>query len=187
MAATTVDEVTFCKAYLKLLYAQTPVLIRDKSFVGEGGELILLPEFPTPKKKRSVPSKDSQDRQINITIKSIKAPKFTESLVLSGSSSVIDVKQQLSQHAPAAAIKLLVKGKVIPDSRLLRDLTDSSELAFMAMVSATTAAPEPSTPETMTPTDTSAIPWPQIEQVLNTHMGASEAQTVLAKFKSVCN
>lgn len=188
---TTISETTFAKAYLQLLHSQTPKPVRDTSYIGTRGQYISIPEFPTPKKKAvtatsTIDEATALPSTIKVTVKSIKAPKFNEQFELAKTDIVLDVREKLNKYG--SSIKLLVKGKVIPESRSLQEVAgDSTEIAFMAMVSGEPLAskPEPTpTPDTRSTETSTAIPWEQIEQLLISHMGQERAAPVLEKFKS---
>lgn len=158
-------------------------------------------------------------RPFTVTVKSIKAPKFTakyesqDDQALTSTSTILDLKARLVADQKAqgvaiteAAIRLLVKGKVMPDSKQLGEVAgsdDVSELSFMAMVSAvapadaappsTTAAaadaeksPVPEAdadPEAEAPVELSAQVWAEIGQVLGKNLGGAKAAEALLRLK----
>lgn len=95
------------------------------------------------------------DSKVNLNIKSLK-PALKLNVEASVSDSVADLKKQINAAGgpPADAQRLLLKGKVLADSKLLKeyDLTDGATIMLMAKpggASPPAAAPAPSPSETL--------------------------------------
>lgn len=151
----------------------------------------------------------SSGRTIKVTVKSIKAPKFVVSFEkVATSDSILDLKQQIFETQgrelfgganadPAASIRLLIKGKVISDSKVLSDLAPVGveELSFVAMVSVVLAKPSPSAgsndedpvvevPEVASkPVVIDAALWSDIGKLLIIKLGSGAGSSALNKLK----
>ncbi|ODQ77093.1 hypothetical protein BABINDRAFT_163826 [Babjeviella inositovora NRRL Y-12698] len=100
-----------------------------------------LPKLSTDAKKPKLSKSTEDDKVVNLTIKSIKPPKFNQIISASTSTTIYTIKEQLIAEAEELAgtqveqLKFLIKGKVIADSTVLDALaTDTNKLSFMCMI-----------------------------------------------------
>lgn len=155
---------------------------------------------PSKSRKKAVP------QNVEVSIKSIKAPRFSHVKSFEPTATFGQVKEFLVETEPeivgASQIKLLLKGKVLHDTQLVSDLS-KDKLALIAMVSkaekpvetpaaaAAAAAPEPAAadPEPMDideadpqlnlpTTDSIALPWDKIRDLLETSLGDPEVTKI---------
>lgn len=157
-------------------------------------------------------------RLVRVTVKSIKPPKFTHVLEnVDASLTILDLKQQLlteldknnesssSQQqqkgldlAGLSAVRLLLKGKVLQDSKVLEDFLGpdegKDELSFIAMISATPAPASVPEPEPVSAPVKQASPvsdmveidpalWQEIAALLSAKLGPGPGSQALLRLK----
>lgn len=185
-----------------------------------------LSSSSSPSEGAGTPAGAAGSRLIKVTVKSIKAPKFVLTMDdVPASETVLDLKQRIVKLKggemvatagdaaaaaaaanvnvnvdAAASIRLLVKGKVMQDSKSLDAVAgDDDAVSFMAMISAVPAAaappaqvdadPEIEPPQeaaaaaATAPVEISAGVWAEIGQVLHTNLGAKSGAEALLKLK----
>lgn len=150
--------------------------------------------MPKAKVKKNRPS-GSNASTINVTLKSIKAPKFTTTLECKSSDTIHSVKEKLGQteHAKGCApssFRFLIKGKVASDTKLLSDLSeDGSDLTFTVMIKkqdeSATPEPEPE-PEPQVPVDLKKDDpaWTDIKEILVKRLGESDGTRIYSSMHS---
>ncbi|CAN6610476.1 ubiquitin-like protein Mdy2p [Trichomonascus vanleenenianus] len=167
------SETTFVKTFLTLLGSDIPPA---RSNVVSAP--VLFKQVPAPKKKVQK-NEASSARSVKLAIKSIKAPRFNQTIEVASTTSIYSVKEQLIKEIPDLAhykptnIRLLAKGKVASDAKTIDELTDDAELSLTAMLSA--PAPDQA--------DTAAVPidalpepvWSELKAVLDKHLGEASA------------
>ncbi|CCE66281.1 hypothetical protein TPHA_0P01230 [Tetrapisispora phaffii CBS 4417] len=118
---------------------------------------------------------DNASNAIKLTLKSIRAPKFSIEHEFSGNDTVLQVKLFLVNEKKVEQkeqLKLLLKGKVLHDKFLLSDL-NVTEATLNVMVSkpvlSTADEVEPEAPslDSVSPTVSYEVPWDEIETLLN--------------------
>ncbi|KAK9450795.1 uncharacterized protein V1518DRAFT_411732 [Limtongia smithiae] len=134
---TTVDESTFAKAFLHLLGGQTLIhhddYAPDPASLGPRPGLVLLPPMPTPKRKRT----PATAILASITVKSLRPPHFSFTLDDTPyTDTVLLLKSRISEKTdfPAAALKLLLKGKVLPDTKTVEGIVDADGKASLVVM-----------------------------------------------------
>lgn len=186
------DETTFAKAFISLLKTTGGKVLQDDYVVMDlpNKPLVALPEMPQPKRKIARTAGDSST--ITVNLKSIKPPKFNLSKVVSASDTVYALKKELLSDSSTGLtdahsvddIRLLIKGKVITNSKVLNDLVTDGSINFTVMV----AAPKPkedAEPEPELPSATvSEKSWAEIGEILTRDLGPVEGQNALQKFKA---
>lgn len=154
-------------------------------------------DFPTPDQQNA-----SSASSIKLSFKSIKPPfKFSHSFQASSNQSIYKTKTDLisavdvlkNGHIQPSDIKLLVKGKVYPDTVSLSQFPDP-EVSFMCMVSA------PSPTNTATGADPDDVPvekvqfnpkktistdtWTRIHELVASDLDQNQATALVSQWKS---
>ncbi|CAK7896945.1 ubiquitin-like protein Mdy2p [[Candida] anglica] len=213
---TTVER-PFASAFLELISLSEDAGANEFYSTTEYGKLASL--GPTlPKLKAVLPKKGAETsvaetRSFKLSFKSIKPPfKFSTQLVnVPETHTVYKVKSDLVEALPllkdagvtASDIKMLVKGKVIPDTSALSivAVAASDEISFMCMVSppkpqeVNTVEATPSTlddPETVSPAAFSpgTIPqgtWTKLKAVLVEDLGSANAEIAFERLQKSVN
>lgn len=118
---------------------------------------------PTRVAKRAVGS------EVELTLKSVRPPKFTLTEKFSGSATVFTVKQRIVQEGHCRhveSIKLLLKGKVLHDNVVLADL-GVSDAAVTVMIAKEADEPVVAANNTTPPaTEAASVPWDDIQALL---------------------
>ncbi|KAK9465478.1 hypothetical protein V1512DRAFT_241882 [Lipomyces arxii] len=193
----SVDEITFSKAFLHLL-ANRPIQYSDDYKIeshqlGERTGLVLLTHMPYDKRKRD--RNATVITNASLSIKSIRAPKFAISVNAPYTDTMLNIKSKIATETGIAlnGLKLLVKGKVLPDTRSVREIVDENgAAAIMVMVTPTTAP----TSE-MAPTQTIDVneenrdiekeidedTWLAIEHLVREKLGTVQGAKSFAKLK----
>ncbi|CCK67836.1 Mdy2p KNAG_0A01470 [Huiozyma naganishii CBS 8797] len=133
---------------------------------------------------------------VNVTLKSVRAPKFSVASSFQPDETVRQMKQFLVEHEETLQqveqLKLLLKGKVLHDSTLVRDLKAEDNSVINVMVSKPTVVEQTATPDEAPepaelPVDankTVEIPWDKIESVLqSTFASPEDAASSLQRLK----
>ncbi|CDO53925.1 hypothetical protein DV495_003374 [Geotrichum candidum] len=203
---SAISEQQFASGFLHLLHTNTPVFSATHTTSQSRGP-VTLTKMPAPKRKRTDAGLGSSADAAaaagpkrtfaKLTLKSIKAPKFTHTyapLAVDAQYTVLDLKQRAIDEnlVPAGSeLRFLLKGKVLKDSGLVADLGDEgAELMITVLVTAGAATTSPvSTPaeeekkEAISLTVDEPV-WAQIGQVLDNAYGSEKAAKVLEKLKA---
>ncbi|KAK9470225.1 uncharacterized protein V1510DRAFT_408596 [Dipodascopsis tothii] len=199
---STVDESVFCKAFLHLLSAQEEKY--DAKFTAEftieqrPSLKAPFPAMPVIKKKKAAVKDDSH---MTIGFKSLRPPQFNEEITsLQPSDTVLAAKRMLIASLgldyDLTSIRLLLKGKVVPDSRLLKEVVGpSGKCQFMVMMPSSRGSSQPATPSVsshITSKDGYSVPekvilsdavWSEISSVLEKHLEADEVKAALERLQ----
>lgn len=150
----------------------------------------------------------SISKVVEVTIKSIKAPKFVHSKSFESTDTVGQIKEFLveteSEIYTTGQIKLLLKGKVLHDTQLVSDL-NQDKISLVAMVSKaekpveTAPLPKPAQepepelelmdvdmedPQLDLSSQTDIdLPWDKIRTVLESSLDASTASVALGRLQ----
>ncbi|ANB12682.1 Mdy2p [Sugiyamaella lignohabitans] len=160
-------------------------------------------------KKKTLQSDDSKtESSVSVTLKSIRNPKFVISFDdVPANDTVLSIKERLvgDPDGPLAEggyatsnVRLLIKGKVISDSKTVGEVSTATEgsdelsVSFVAMISqpdkeAISNKKEVGSeeePEPVLPTVLSEAAWNDIHTTLQKHLSHDEARVALQKFKS---
>ncbi|KAK9323862.1 hypothetical protein V1517DRAFT_319124 [Lipomyces orientalis] len=147
---TTVDEETFCKAFLHLLSNQSlqypDDYAVDPKLLGPRPGLVLLPHMRYPK-QRKLKSQTESIPTASLTIKSLRPPHFSATLDAPYSDTILSLKTEVVEETglPFSALKLLVKGKVLPDTRTVGEIVDDKGKATIMVLVAAGTIPAPAT------------------------------------------
>ncbi|ODQ66992.1 hypothetical protein NADFUDRAFT_81622 [Nadsonia fulvescens var. elongata DSM 6958] len=224
VATSGMDEESFASAFVNLLTATTSVQY-DHNYCPNATELssgpVILAKMPHPKKKKTKEdnsdgnkSNSNEPGTIKLTFKSIRAPKFSFTIndrLFSQSETVYSVKAALvaSPEFPIAEIdlsqsiiKLLIRGKVIPDDKTLGDLlTDSTAdaVSFMVMVSSNTSVTSSAVVSTSDPaspvlsdqtnvevntTDIDDALWVELEKTIASRYPLGKARAIASQLRT---
>ncbi|AET39007.1 Mdy2p Ecym_3530 [Eremothecium cymbalariae DBVPG len=175
----TTAERDFVTRFLTLTSINEPALSKDYFKPLEEIQELGLSLKPLNYKydhKRVKLAESQQPNDIEITIKSIKPPKFNHTKVFKPNNTVLEVKAFLKSIEKGVSedveIKLLLKGKVLHDSLLLSDLKAAKVLltAMIAKAKAPSAVPKTksdSEPVVVEAADFEVgVPWDKIHDVL---------------------
>ncbi|AOW01822.1 hypothetical protein B0I72DRAFT_92553 [Yarrowia lipolytica] len=151
------SETTFARAFVSLLDPSSLLAtdyVKDKAQLDKK-PLVAMPKMPEAKKKTGVSGSglvnipieektaqaDVVAETIEITIKTLKAPKLMITLSAPSDDSIFNVKQLVVKQAAeqgvtttADSVKLLIKGKVVPDSKILGDVAVDGKVAFIGTI-----------------------------------------------------
>lgn len=118
---------------------------------------------------------NAKANNVTLTLKSIRAPKFSLDHQFSRNDTVYQVKQQLIDAGKAEQpeqLKLLLKGKVLHDSELLSDVVaDTATITVMFSKSVSAESSSNASPAADVPVGTDLkIPWKEIEKTLSVNL-----------------
>ncbi|KAK9328864.1 hypothetical protein V1520DRAFT_344945 [Lipomyces starkeyi] len=196
----TVDEDTFCKAFLQLLSNQ-PLhypddYAVDPKLLGARPGLVLLPHMRFPKSKKPK-SESTSTPAASLTIKSLRPPHFSISVDAAYNDIILSIKTKVVEETrlPISALKFLAKGKVLPDTRTVGEIVDDHGKATIMVMVAAGATPAPATVAEETKTEemeidddvaddgiTDAV-WSMIETAVFGNLGESKGQKVMDRIK----
>ncbi|KAK9236693.1 hypothetical protein V1525DRAFT_378867 [Lipomyces kononenkoae] len=144
----TVDEDTFCRAFLQLLSNQ-PLhhhddYAVDPKLLGARTGLVLLPQMRFPK-ARKVKSGLQSIPTGSLTVKSLRPPHFSISIAAPYNDIILSIKTKVAEETrlPISALKILAKGKVLPDTRTVEEIVDDQGTASLMVMVAAGATPAP--------------------------------------------
>ncbi|KAK9364657.1 hypothetical protein V1509DRAFT_635664 [Lipomyces kononenkoae] len=144
----TVDEDTFCRAFLQLLSNQ-PLhhhddYAVDPKVLGARPGLVLLPHMRFPK-ERKVKSGVTSVPTGSLTMKSLRPPHFSISIVAPYNDIILSIKNKVADETglPISALKILAKGKVLSDTRTVEEIVDEQGQATLMVMIAAGATPAP--------------------------------------------
>ncbi|QLL33304.1 hypothetical protein HG536_0E02150 [Torulaspora globosa] len=188
-------ELDFVSRFLTLATLSSPALPADyklplQQVSNQGIALPPLKYKYDPRRSRNGASGgEARNSSLTLTLKSVRAPKFSVECQFTCKDTVLQVKQRLVEEGKAQGtedLKLLLKGKVLHDSELLSSLTsDAATINVMISKTAQTAtSPPPAHPGLTSETPASGMPWNEIENVLSSRFPDSkEAQKALDRLK----
>lgn len=189
------SEKEFVSKFLTLASLNEPKL--DSSYRKPLREVGSLGVSLPPLKYKYDPSKSRcrSKSSIEVSLKSIKAPKFSHVQLFEATDTINRVKEFLIEKEAeiyyTSQIKLLLKGKVLHDSQLLSDL-GSENLALIAMVSKVEPPAEPEPDLELVNLDQESkdlvgsdiqLPWKEISELLHFKLGAVEANSALERLR----
>ncbi|EDO16474.1 hypothetical protein Kpol_1066p41 [Vanderwaltozyma polyspora DSM 70294] len=175
----TTTESEFVSKFLTLATLSDPILWRDyQKPLKEVKSLgVALPPLKYKYDPKRVKKSDGSASSIKLTLKSVRAPKFSVEQKFSTNDTVYQVKQLLvaeGQVEHVEQLKLLLKGKVLHDKMLLADF-NLSDATLNVMVSKapvkeinTEGASEIETNSTNIDLSNLEVPWNEIELLLKT-------------------
>ncbi|CUM51312.1 unnamed protein product [Debaryomyces tyrocola] len=216
MSVTTQNEREFATKFLQLLGLSADAKSDQFYSTADYHKLSslgpTLPKIQVPLPKGESSQDNTTENAAEVSLKSIKPPfKFSTQLTnVPVSHTVYKVKSDLIEslpllkdaHIKPTHLKLLVKGKVIPDTSSLTSLVNEDKtISFMCMVSqptteaGITADPTDDKIDEVTPasvkSDTLVVSegtWSKIHRVLVEDLGSEElANQALTKLKSGFN
>ncbi|KAJ8104326.1 hypothetical protein POJ06DRAFT_205379 [Lipomyces tetrasporus] len=191
---TTVDEETFCKAFLHLLSNQ-PLqhpddYAVDPKLLGPRSGLVLLPHMRVPKQKK-LKSETKSIQTASLTIKTLRPPHFSASFDAPYNDTILSIKTEVVEETglPMSKLKFLVKGKVLPDTRTVGEIVDDKGKAtIMVMVApgATTTAKEVEAEEEEMEIDDDITDdvWSAIEAAVVGKLGEVKASKVMERIRT---
>ncbi|CDK28978.1 unnamed protein product [Kuraishia capsulata CBS 1993] len=112
--------------------------VQELKTVNQSAHSYQLSPYDYPAQKR--PDNTQSGRSINLTVKSIRPPRFTATVSASSKDLVYNVKKQLVQSVPElkdiheSQLKLMLKTKVLPDTTTLGSHVPDGEDALSLMV-----------------------------------------------------
>lgn len=151
------SESTFARAFVSLLDPSSLLAadyVKDKAQLDKK-PLVAMPKMPEAKLKTGVSGSglvnipieektakaDTAAETVEITVKTLKAPKLVLSISAPSDDSIFNVKQLVVKQAgeqgvttTADGVKLLIKGKVVPDSKILGDIAVDGKVAFVGAI-----------------------------------------------------
>lgn len=149
--------------------------------------------MPNAKKKKEMVPKETKSRCINITLKSIRNPKFNITLEdVQASDNILMIKERLlgdpdgplaDMNYGVSNIKFLISGKVINDMRSLEDVAgDKSLVSFTVLLTQPTEEPE--LQEAMEEVEINDSLWAEIRGVIVKRLGDSRGDKVFTRLKN---
>ncbi|KAK9353163.1 hypothetical protein V1523DRAFT_411965 [Lipomyces doorenjongii] len=197
---TTVDEDIFCKAFLQLLSNQ-PLhypddYTVDPKLLGARPGLVLLPHMRLPKAKKPK-SETTSTPAASLTIKSLRPPHFSVSVDAAYNDIVLSIKTKVAEDTrlPISALKLLAKGKVLPDTRTVGEIVGGQGKATIMVMVAAGATPAPAAVAEESNTeemeidndvaddDVNGALWTMIEAAVVGNLGEVKGQKVMDRIK----
>lgn len=155
--------------------------------------------MPKAKVKRATKSSDSEPT-INVNLKSIKPPKFTTTMECKTSDTVYSIKEKLTKidevkdsHLELSSFRLLVKGRVATDSKLISEIVPEGETSVNLTVmikkkeegeqdtpKPSSNSPDPDVPFELEKHDDT---WNDIKNILTNRLGQSDGDRIYEKMR----
>ncbi|QLQ80862.1 hypothetical protein HG537_0E02170 [Torulaspora globosa] len=188
-------ELDFVSRFLTLATLSKPELPADYKLPLQqvSSQGIALPpvkyKYDPRRSRNGGSSEDDRNSSVILTLKSVRAPKFSVEWQFSTRDTVLQVKERLVEEGKASGtqnLKLLLKGKVLHDSELLSSVTSDRAIinVMISKVAQTAASPALEHPEVGSKSPLSEMPWNEIENILSSKFAdPRDAQEALDRLK----
>ncbi|KAJ9570943.1 uncharacterized protein HLK63_E01947 [Nakaseomyces glabratus] len=183
-------EFEFASKFLTLATLQEPKFaqnyqkpLKDVNSIGVALPALKYKYDPTRVSKQ-LPSGVDATASVELTLKSIRPPKFTFTDKFGSDATVFTVKQRVVDEGHCRhiqSVKLLLKGKVLHDNMVLKDLGVSNAAITVMIAKEEEIKSTPPTIEARTP---ASVPWSDIQALLNNKVAnADEAKTMFEQLQ----
>lgn len=149
--------------------------------------------MPTAKRPRSSLESTSttSTKQATVSVKSLRPPKFNVTVSASYADTVFTLKEKIASEAKiSGSVKLLLKGKVISDTKAVEEIVDEQgKASLMAMVTAAEETPAEQIASAPLPEpaaidlEINADVWGAIESTLVGKFGDAKAKLVMERLQ----